>query len=309
MSASTNDDPVSDWLAAATGPRRPACAAGLDALLGYWESLSCPPFERAVRAGLASDRLGLAFAGGYRSALLALTGESSHAAVCITEEGGAHPRAILTTLEIRGDAAVVRGAKRWSTLAGSAQTLLIAASQGREGDRNALRMVRVPVDADGLTLRPMPATPFAPEIPHFRIELDDVTVPTSAILPGDGYTQWIKPFRTVEDIHVVAAAAAYVVGLARDTRWPAAAIAQGIAVLATLSDLAVRPPLDPAVHLGLGGALALFDAWLRQHDENFGRADTQVRDRWVRDRGILGVAGRVRSARLARAAVQLGLDA
>lgn len=276
-------------------------------MLEYWDALSGRSFERAVLGGLAADRLGLAFATGYRSALLSLTGESGHAAVCITEEGGGHPRAIRTRLTAKGDTVVVTGTKQWSTLAGRAQSLLVAASIGEREGRNRLKMVRVPVDAKGLTLHAMPPTPFIPEIPHFRLTLEEVSVPAEAVLEGDGYGRWIKPFRTVEDIHVVAAAAAHVVGVGRHAGWPAAALAEGLVVLGALSDLSERPPLDPATHLALGGVLTTFDRWLDRCNGHWEALEEPVRARWARDRGVLGVAGRVRAARFARAVEGLGL--
>ncbi len=299
-----------DWLSMVARPPAVSLPEGdLGALLTHWEALPGRPFERAVAASVVADRLGLAFAAGYRSALLALTGEEGHAALCITEQGGAHPRAIETRLERRGDEVVLSGTKAWATLAGSARTLLVAASIGREGDRNDLRLVRVPVDAKGVRVEAMPPTPFTPEIPHFRVALDSVAVPSSAVFEGDGYSKWIKPFRTVEDIYVVAAAAAHVVGLGHRARWPAMVIAEGIAVIGGLASLAERPALDPAVHLGLGGALTGFRAWLERTKPCWASVDAEVRQRWERDRAILGVAGKAREARFERAASDLGLAA
>jgi acyl-CoA dehydrogenase len=299
-----------DWLSTLAQPPAVSLREGhLGELLAHWEALGGSAFSRAVAAGVVADRLGLAFAAGYRSALLALTGEAGFAAVCITEQGGAHPRAIETRLERRGDTVVLTGAKAWATLAGGARMLLVAASIGREGDRNDIRMVRVPADAEGVRVEAMPATPFTPEIPHARVVLDAVVVPSTAVLDGDGYTRWIKPFRTVEDIHVMAAAAAHVVGVGRRAGWPAGVIAEGIAVIAALASLAERPPLDPAVHLALGGVLGGFAAWLERTGPCWAAVEAEVRQRWERDRPILGVAGKARAARFESAAVASGLVA
>jgi acyl-CoA dehydrogenase len=301
---------MADWLSTLARPPASSLREGdLSDLLAHWEALEGSPLTRAVAAAVVADRLGLAFAAGYRSALLAMTGEAGHAALCITEQGGAHPRAIETRLERRGDELALTGTKAWATLAGSARTLLVAASIGREGDRNELRMVRVPVDAKGVRVEAVPATPFTPEIPHSRVTFDAVAVPSSAVLEGDGYTRWIKPFRTVEDIHVMAAAAAYVVGEGRRARWPAMVIAEGIAVIAGLAGLAERDPLDPAVHLALGGALAGFTGWLERTRPRWASMGVEVRQRWERDRPILGVAGKARAARFEKAAIAVGLTA
>ena len=40
------------------------------------------------------------------------------------------------------------------------------------------------------------------------------------LLPGDGYDIYLKPFRTIEDIHVHAALIGYLVGVARRLEAP-----------------------------------------------------------------------------------------
>jgi hypothetical protein len=67
--------------------------------------------------------------------------------------------------------------------------------------------------------------PFAPELPHGTVTLRSVLVrdtsltslspSTSVVLSGDGYVRWLRPFRTIEDIHVQAAFVAYVIRSAR----------------------------------------------------------------------------------------------
>ena len=168
-------------------------------------------------------------------------------------------------------------------------------------------VVEVPVDAPGATLRAMPPTPFTPEIPHFAVELSRVQVPAEAVFEGDGYTRWIKPFRTVEDIHVIAAALAHLVATGRRAGWPASLLAEGIAVVVALAGLAERPPLEPAVHLALGGILASFEGWVARTEDAWARVEPAVTERWIRDRPLLRVAGKARAARFARAADAAGL--
>ncbi len=299
---------MSDWLVAFSTPAPVALVSDLDDLLVRWETLSGDAFERAIMGGALADRLGLAFAAGYRSALLSLTGEANHAALCVTEEGGGHPRAIQTRLRREGDHAFVTGTKSWATLAGRARTLLVAASVGQTEGRNELRVVRVPVDAEGVELTAMPPTPFTPEVPHFGVALRDVRLPSTAILEGDGYDVWIKPFRTVEDIHVIAAATAHVVSTGRRADWPAPLLAEGLAILSALENLAPRAPLEPGVHLALGGVLSHFTGWLERTRSAWTRADAAVQERWTRDQPLLKIAGRARAARFAKACEQAQLS-
>jgi hypothetical protein len=72
-------------------------------------------------------------------------------------------------------------------------------------------------------------------------------------LPGDGYLNYLKPFRTIEDIGVLGATVGYLLGLARRTRSRAALIAELSADLLALDRLRESPPLDPRVHVELHG--------------------------------------------------------
>src|ERR1043166_3027624 len=87
-----------------------------------WEALREPAGSRVARGGggARGGRVAYAFAIGYSMALEALVGEGS-AALCVTEDGGNHPRAIETRL-VDGR---VTGTKAWATLADRAAHLLV----------------------------------------------------------------------------------------------------------------------------------------------------------------------------------------
>ena len=58
-----------------------------------------------------------------------------------------------------------------------------------------------------------------PDIGHARLHLDNVLC---ELLPGDGWDSYVKPFRSIEDLHVLAAITAWLYGIGRDGGWPAA---------------------------------------------------------------------------------------
>jgi hypothetical protein len=261
-----------------------------------WDS----PVDRAIVGGTVADRLGFAFAAGYRAALAQLLPDlprRTRACLSVTEAGGAHPRAIQTRLDPDGDHWVLSGEKLWTTLADRGEVFLVAASTGQESGRNQIRMVLVPAGAVGLRLEPMPATPFAPEISHCRVVLERVRVSPEAVLPGDGYERCIKPFRTVEDIHVLAAATAYVLGEGTRFDWPREIRARLIHLLAALRELAGTDPLAPDTHLALAGAFASWDQLMDDADAHWDAVEQNTRARWVRDRTLLTVAGGARRRR------------
>lgn len=290
------------WLL--TSPATPAVAS-IDALRERTRELGArfpTPFDRAAATALACDRVGFAFAAGYEGALHALVPSLAVDAIvslCATEERGAHPRAITTRLELRDGGGVVSGKKRWSTFAPAADVLLVVATVGLdERARNRLKLVRVDRHAAGVRVDPMPAPPFAPEIPHAELSLDDVRVADADVLEGDGYERYVKPFRTIEDAHVLGALAAHLLGAARAYGWPRAIVEELAAQIALLRALALGDPAAPALHVALGGAFEGLRALFARIEPRWADAPADVAARWARDRALLDVAGTARAKRL-----------
>ncbi|MFW6049614.1 MAG: acyl-CoA dehydrogenase family protein [Myxococcota bacterium] len=261
------------------------------------------PVERAMAAAVAMDRLGWAFASGYQEALRRLVPDlpdGCKVALCATEEGGNHPRAIETRLEpLPGGGLRLSGHKKLTTLGTHADRLLVVASEGPAADgRNRLRVVSVPRDREGVSVEPMPHLPFVPEVPHAETRLAGVRVRPEEVLPGDGYADYLKPFRTIEDVHVHAALLAWLVGVGRRADWPADALQGLMAPFAAAWALAAAPPLDEAVHVALGGLLDATARALEALAPLWARVDEPTRTRWERDRVLLGVASKARNKRL-----------
>jgi hypothetical protein len=144
----------------------------------------------------------------------------------------------------------------------------------------------------------MPETAFVPEVPHARVQLDAVAVP--ALLDGDGYSDYVKPFRSIEDTHVTLAVAAYLLREARQRDWPAAYREQLAALALTLASLAAEPVHQPAMHVALAGALHIAQRLQSEANVLFG-CDDAAATRWARDRALFQVASGVRAQRAQRA--------
>jgi alkylation response protein AidB-like acyl-CoA dehydrogenase len=287
-----------------------------DGVGAFLEALARPPrgaspVEDAALGGFAADRLGYAFAAGYEAALRALLGGARDdlgiVTLCATEAGGAHPRAIEACLREDGARLRLRGHKRWSTMAPAAQTLLVLASRGEgAGGRKALVLAAVPRGAPGVVVSPMPPPPFAPEIPHAEVVFEDVEVPVEAVLPGDGWTRWVKPFRTVEDVHVHAALLGYATSLARRVGAGREVATKLAASLTAVCAIAALSPDAPATHLALAGAIEVSREALAALEPAIEAAPGEETARWARDRVLLEVAGKARAQRLERAFSRLG---
>ncbi|MFI9507599.1 acyl-CoA dehydrogenase family protein [Nocardia sp. NPDC052566] len=275
----------------------------LDSVPAAWDRhrLVAPRFaatvDVALAAGLGADRLGFAFLSGYQEALRALVPElpaDELVAVCATEAGGAHPSAIATTLTER-DGWTVDGTKSFATLGIMARRLLVIASIGAVDGRNRLRAALVDATRPEVTVMNLPATPFAPEIPHATVTF---TGAPARVLPGDGYADYLKPFRTIEDVHVLAAALGWFVRVGREAEWPQWAMQRLLAAIALVRGLDIARPGSPGVHIAFGGAYEYFDQLRAELEPLWERADAVTRQRWERDRPLLATAGRVRALRL-----------
>ncbi len=276
-------------VAAIESPR--ACFEALERIDADWPR----SVDRAAVGGFFADRVGYAFLAGYRAALYRLDPTLSRASLCASEEGGAHPRAIKTTLTPHDDAFILEGDKTFATLASSAETLLVVASRGERDGRIWLQVARIPRSREGVTVRDRDPIAFAPEIPHARVAFRGVRVAPEEILEGDGYERVVKPFRTIEDVHVIAAWLGHVIRLARAHEEPREVVERALASISALRGLAEADPSSPAVHVALAGVLDFIADVSKT--VTLAKADDTTKSRWQRDLPLLAVAGAARNLR------------
>ena len=299
--------------------RDPVTPEPIDGVASWWArhqaatSALSDSIEIAMIGGFLADRPAWAFASAYQAALQRLLAEAAldrvgvsdpagrKVAMCATEEGGNHPRAIQSTLVAEpGGGYRLGGHKRWATLGSQVEDLLVFASAGKdEQGRNRLAAVLVPGDRAGITITDIDSSeqPFVPEVAHARVELVDVRVEPHERLEGDGYDRYLKPFRTVEDCHVHAALLAWMLQVARRSSWSDDRLEAIVAVLAALHTIASCDPSSSATHIALAGAIALSDEILAGQEQEWQTVDEVTRTRWQRDQALLRVAGRARSRR------------
>lgn len=274
---------------------------------------NCPftgSVERALWSGFHADRIGYAFIGGYTSALAKLVSTveqldrplSGRVCLAATESGGGHPKAIKSRLDKQGGALVLNGEKTFATLAMEAEEMLVVASRGQEAEgKNRLRVVRVKPTAKGVTMTARPETPFTPEIPHAIVKFEDVIVENEDVLPGDGYDQYLKPFRTIEDTHVLAATVGYLAGAGRTYGFSREVSAECVSLALSLIDIGAREATKPLTHVVLAGIFASAKRFIGALGDEWAKAEQAERDRWFRDLAILMVAEGVRAKRTERA--------
>lgn len=263
----------------------------------------------ALLSGALADRVGYAFAGGYAAALRALCPNLPDLPRCLsaTEAEGNHPRAIRTELTPDGAGFRLTGSKKWATLGSHALEALVVAKRGEAAGRPVLAVARVRLDSPGVSVRVLPPTPFVPEIPHAEIDFENVRVAASDLLPGDGYDDYLKPFRTVEDVHVHAALLGYLLGLAKRGSFPAEYVERLLAAVAAAEGVAAASPRSFGTHLALAGLLRESRSLAELPAELWARVAEDEAKRFERDRPLFRVAAGAREARARAARERLGI--
>jgi hypothetical protein len=258
--------------------------------------------DRALVAGFRADRLGYAFAGGYQCAGAAAFCAAEHGAplaFCATEASGVHPRAIESRLQRDGAGWRLDGSKTFVTLGAFAERLVVIASEGtRDDGTNKLRAACFDARRAGVELDVAPAAPFVPEIPHARVRFRGVLLRDDELLVGDGYADFLKPFRTIEDAHVHAALLGQLMRLARLAGAEPKQLQRLAAMASTIRALCAAHPSAPETHVALAGAMAQVGEVVDSIDEWWLRLDPLLRERWQRDRPLLQVASKARRLRI-----------
>lgn len=264
------------------------------------------PLAAACMASLRADRLGVAFAAGYAAGLHALVPAlrpGALASLCVTEETGNSPGAIRCELR----EGKLWGDKRFATLGPIAETLLVLVRVGeREDGRPRLRVASIDPQGEGVFVERLPATRFVPEVPHAKLHFEGAPCPEERLLPGDGWDDVVRPFRTVEDLYVAACALSFAIGVSRVAGLPSITEACA-ALLACATSLARRPVTDPSLHVAVAGLLPLSRAQLERLATEW-IVDEPIKDRLLRDLPLLAVAEPARRARTERARTLLALD-
>lgn len=260
------------------------------------------PFLAAMHRALAADRPGFALACGHQGALRALIPglPQGLTAFCASEKGGAHPRHITTEISPTDSGHALTGEKRWASLAPQADTLLIVASRGKTRGRNDLVSVLVPATAPGVSMTLLDAPGHAPEVGHAVVTFDGVALEAEAFLPGDGYVDAIKPFRTYEDLYIAAALQIATLRHGLDLGWPRDLLEDTLCVVLAASALAREDLRSPAAHIALASISRRCRALDRRHQECWAEEDpatSSLARAWHREAEPLRVAERAKERR------------
>jgi len=259
------------------------------------------PWVRAIVAGYQANCVGFAFISGYQSALQALVPtlpKGQLSALCVTEKGGNHPRAIQSTLTTGAGTYELTGSKSFITGGTQADTLLVAARIKEQQDGHpVLKLVKVNNNLPGISVNSMPALSFVPQIDHATVQFQSVKCSNDSVLPGDGYSDYVKPFRTIEDIYVSLALCSYLLQVSLTINASRATTECILACIASHAALAQTDPKSPATHLLLAGVRQQMELLLPPLEERWEAQDQESFKCWERDKALLSVAAAAREKR------------
>ena len=259
------------------------------------------PSDKAILGGFTCQQFSFTFLAGYQAALEKMfptIAPNELKALCISEEKGGHPKAMQTTLTDNK----INGLKTYIT-AGSDVVHLLVLCKTNEivNGRSILKMVHIPSNAPNTTISNF-ELPFMKDIKHGKLALNNTSITDNQILNGDGYTQYTKPFRTLEDVCIGLAYQAMLLRQAIDYDWDEVVRDQLLLSIFTLKNLLQLPPSDKETHLlltaneeGFKKLLPLIESNIEKHCPSAFKKD------WVTNKRIITLGDKIKTIRLSKA--------
>lgn len=261
------------------------------------------PLQLALLGGRLAGTPGLAFLAGYQAALRLLwpSAPSGLGALCVTENKSTRPADMHTRL----DGLALTGRKDFVTAAEAADWLLVAARDEAAEAPVHLSLAVVYRGAPGVRIEPLPSLPLMPDISHGRLHLEHANC---ELLAGDGWDAYVKPFRSIEDLHVLAAVGAWLYGVGQESGWPQDLLLRLLALLAGCAEVSRLNPGAATSHVLLGGLFAQFSALKSELEVALQAGPPAWAALWQRDQNLLEIARSARVKRLDKALAGLAVS-
>ena len=263
----------------------------------------------ALTLCLRCNDIGEAFSISYRCALQALLPEldqQTWAAMCVSEKDGNHPKTLKAIVEKTCDEAgeeigKVSGHKSFITMADQAKQLIVIAKDSASSDdastQPTLKAVLVQQPSEGLSIELMPPLPMVPNVRHGQISFENVA---GKLLPGDGYADYSKRFRTLEDAHVFMGFTAMMLRKAIDLKLDAQFVEECLLLingLLSLQALSNKAEKEQWFHLILAACFNHFEGLCHGFEEALKESGADFYDLWKRDKKLFTIAAKARVSR------------
>ncbi len=179
-------------------------------------------FEQTFLAGVASESSSSAFWAGYQVAIQRLFGpqlKDEIASFVVNEKKSFKPKNWSTSLvQTEGsDELLLSGNKDFVTAVDQIDVLLIGANTVElSNESNTVghsKVCKLGVEVEGLSFFEFSGLPVFKELKKSRVEIKTTEVHADSIFVGDGYDNYIKPFRIIEDFYITSVLLGYVIRL------------------------------------------------------------------------------------------------
>lgn len=264
--------------------------------------------DRAAISGAQFRQVSFAFASAYQSAIESMfeVDAATAGAFCHTEKGVKKPREMRTELSIDANGLLrLNGQKSFVSGGSFANALFITALDARAANASSPRnVVVVKVDVSeavaGLQANDLPRLPFVSELSHAKLDIQNVPVLEANVLPGDGYLDYIKPFRTEEDLHIFAALLGQRLRVALELK-QTEFVEELSALLCAILALQDADRTSASTHIALAGTKASTKALFEKHDETLKTSLPNYWKAWQRDKALMSLAEHAQNARTQKA--------
>ena len=264
--------------------------------------------EKAAISGAQFRQVSFAFASAYQSAIESMfgVGATTAGAFCHTEKGVKKPREMRTELSVNADGQLrLNGQKSFVSGGSFASALFITALDARAAHSSSPRnVVVVKVDTSeavaGLQANDLPSLPFVSELSHAKLDIQNVRVLKADVLPGDGYLDYIKPFRAEEDLHIFAALLGQRLRVALELKQTAVS-EQLSALLCAILTMQNADRTSASTHIALAGIKASTKELFEKHDETLKTSLPNYWKAWQRDKALMSFAEHAQNARTQKA--------
>ncbi len=259
------------------------------------------PIDKAIIGGFTCQQFSFTFMAGYQAALEKMfptIAPNEFKALCVSEEKGSHPKAIQTTLTNHQ----INGLKTYIT-AGSevAHLLVLCKTEIVVNDRPLLKMVHLPSNANNIKITDFELA-FMRDVKHGKLALNNTKITADQILEGDGFSQYTKPFRILEDICVGAAYQAMLLRQAVDHKWEENVRDQILLNIYTLKKLFSLPLSARETHLLLAANDRNFENLLPSIEYNItNHAPVNFKEDWEQNKQVIVLGRKVKAIRLSKA--------
>ncbi len=259
------------------------------------------PIDRAIFGGFTCQQFSFAFMAGYQAALEKMfptIAPNELKALCVSEAKGGNPKVIQTTLMNHH----ITGLKTYVT-AGSdtAHFLVLCKTTESVKGKPLLKIVHIPQSSENIAITDF-ELPFMKDVKHGKLALDNTKITANQILAGDGYTQYTKPFRTLEDVCVGAAYQAMLLRQAIDHQWDEEVRDRLLLNIYTLKNLLTLPPSDKETHLLLSTHEQNFENLLPVIEDNITKhTSIDFKADWGMNKRVIFLGKKLKEVRLTKA--------